>query len=850
MFRRLLPFLGSLRGRVLFSAVVLCGILLATAITGRYLMDTGSGQQLQSIQQRSISVDALADATEQFRALDANLQRFLSQASSEHRDRLLASMQTNTAAIAKLRNTPWVIQDPTLVQLCDALQAEQDQLTRDITELIKVRLDVRLWLPSMTTMLDAMLPANMAYVTAVNLAIEDLRNGIGNRAQFELYDLLTSARYFWIRMVSEFRLYVSNRFGVFSANPEQAMTARTLNLTDYHNNVLDTLTSLTALDNRQALPLAVSEALREMTTADKKWWLAYQATRKTLESHGWRQDLHIANNLIEPRLSNIRTRLSTLQLELGVASAKDVAGLTGVAKELSNLIVWIVAIAIVILALSTRLFDRTVLKPLSLMAHAMKAEAHGAQDIHLPTVRNDETRNLVDAFQELREQVRSRQAHLDHVAHHDDLTELPNRNLFRDRLEQALARAGRSEGEVALLFLDLDNFKNINDSLGHRTGDALLKAVAERLAFCVRRTDTVARLGGDEFTVIMDQVQHPDQVAIVANKIQDILAQPFDIENRVFHVTASIGIAISPNDGTESDTLIKNADTAMYHAKNGGRNNYKFYSGEMTQRVAQYVALEAELRGAMKRKEFFLVYQAQIDTKSGAVTGVEALLRWRRPDGIIVAPAEFIPVLEGSGLIVPVGEWVLKTACREFMTWIRGEGQPLRLSVNVSSLQLRDYEGFLATIAEALEDSGLPAPLLELEVTESTLVGEEQRTEEFFTRLSELGVRVAVDDFGTGYSSLSYLKQFAVHILKIDRSFIHDLSTDPNDEAIVDAILAMAHSLNLAVVAEGVETETQLDWLSRHGCNAVQGFIFGQPVTAQEIERLFDRSEGLRSTPA
>jgi diguanylate cyclase (GGDEF)-like protein len=420
-----------------------------------------------------------------------------------------------------------------------------------------------------------------------------------------------------------------------------------------------------------------------------------------------------------------------------------------------------------------------------------------------------------------------------HMAHHDALTGLPNRTLFADRVAQAIARAHRRDGRIAVLFLDLDRFKNVNDSLGHAIGDLLLTAVAERLTNCLREEDTAARLGGDEFIISLPDVADAGEAARIATRILGELAKPFKIAGHQLHADGSIGIALYPTDGGNAETLMRNADTAMYHAKESGRANYQFFSAQMTERVSRRLSTETDLRRALERGEFFLHYQPLIDLGAGRVSGAEALLRWPHTEQRCMSPAEFIPIAEDTGLIIPLGEWVLLEACSQAQAW-QARCPGLRISVNLSARQFRQKD-LIGMIERVLGETGLAPTLLELELTESMLMHHAEETVGILERLDEMGVHLAIDDFGTGYSSLSYLKRFPIHSLKIDRSFVRDISSDPDDAAIVTAIVAMARSLNLKVTAEGVETEEQAAFLRSLACHQAQGYHFGHPMPAAEF---------------
>ena len=418
---------------------------------------------------------------------------------------------------------------------------------------------------------------------------------------------------------------------------------------------------------------------------------------------------------------------------------------------------------------------------------------------------------------------------IEFLAHHDALTGLPNRILLRDRFAHALSMAERSRSRVAMLFLDLDNFKRVNDTLGHVAGDQLLLEVVTRLSRCTRESDTISRQGGDEFILLLNDIPDPETVVRIANEILTNMSEPLQSNGHALNVSCSIGIAIYPEDGGDFDGLLQKADTAMYSAKDAGRNTYRFFDSQMNQQAHEHLLLQNRLHQALFRAEFYLHYQPQLEIGSGRVTGVEALLRWRNPELGEVVPARFIPVAEDCGLIVPIGAWVLEEACRQAQTWREAGWPELTMSVNLSALQFR-RPGLIETVAGALERSGLPSHLLELELTESILLQDVENTLDTVRQLKALGLRLSIDDFGTGYSSLSYLKRFAVDRLKIDRSFVRDVNTDPDSAAIVRAVIQLARSLRLDIIAEGVETEAQLAFLREEGCQGVQGHLFSRPL--------------------
>jgi diguanylate cyclase (GGDEF)-like protein len=424
--------------------------------------------------------------------------------------------------------------------------------------------------------------------------------------------------------------------------------------------------------------------------------------------------------------------------------------------------------------------------------------------------------------------------------HFDTLTNLPNRALFVDRLTLALAHAARERKMLAIAFVDLDRFKTIIDTLGHGVGDLILQQVAERLAACLPKEGTLARLGGDEFVVLLPQIDRADKAVQLAHKLLEALQPSFQSKGHELHITSSIGISLYPYDGEEPDTLLKNADTALYRAKEQGRNNYQLYTPAMNARAFERLAMENSLRKALERQEFQIYYQPQVDARTGDIVGVEALLRWQHPDLGVVYPSEFISLAEETGLIVPLGAWVLRTACAQNKAWQAAGLPPIAMAVNLSARQFQDRQ-LVDSIIKVLEETGMEARWLEMEITESTAMQNADYTNVVLRELKARGIMISLDDFGTGYSSLSYLKKFPIDTLKIDQSFIRDLTANPNDAAIANAIIVLSHSLHLSVTAEGVETSAQAQFLEEHGCDRWQGYLFSHPLTARAFETLWNQ---------
>jgi len=523
---------------------------------------------------------------------------------------------------------------------------------------------------------------------------------------------------------------------------------------------------------------------------------------------------------------------------------------------------------LIVAILATLLLTRRLVAPMHRLMRAARAVGAGRLDVYVPASSSDELGLLTHTFNHMTQKLGESQsevanyqrtledkvaqrtkelevatAHAYKLAQHDILTGLPNRSLLNQRLKQIISLAQRDGRHVGCLFLDFDHFKRINDTLGHDAGDQLLQAIAQRLISAVRESDTVARLGGDEFVVVLPGLD-PDQAAYevmaVLTRVRESFMAPFRLSDQMPTLTCSIGVAMYPIDASDGGNLIKQADTAMYAAKDAGRNGYRFYTADMNARVQLRLQLETDMRRGLMDDEFFLVYQPQIEMKNGRACGVEALLRWRDPGRGVIAPAEFIPIAEESGMIQALGARVLRDACRQVMQWHR-EDMPLRLSVNLSVQQLQ-HDSWLGIVEEALSSSGLAPAHLDLEITESVIITHPEKAVATLMKLKQMGVSITIDDFGTGYSSLSYLARLPIQGVKIDQRFVHGLDKNRNDEAITQAIIALSHSLGLRCIAEGVETAAQFNFLRSHGCEEAQGYLIARPLPEAQL-RLWWRTQ-------
>ena len=505
--------------------------------------------------------------------------------------------------------------------------------------------------------------------------------------------------------------------------------------------------------------------------------------------------------------------------------------------ELSSRLKWFVyifsVIALVVLLIAYYIslkLQGIISSPILELAGTMeKISEERNYSVRARKVNDDEIGRLIDGFNEMLAQIEKRDERLDYLAHFDSLTLLPNRVTFQDRLAQALHLASRADQQLAVLFIDLDGFKDINDTHGHRLGDLLLQEVAGHLLRHVRQSDTVARLGGDEFVIFLQNCGDVVNVAGVAEQFMQCFAKPFQLDGIEIFISASIGISMFPDDGKEIEELVKNSDAAMYHAKKKGKNGFYFFSEHMHQEASKRLCMANGLRRALEKQQFILHYQPKVDLASGNIIGTEALMRWNHPEHGILLPAQFIPLAEENGLIIPIGEWVLATVCRQIREWLEMGLRAFPVAVNVSACQFRS-QNFEATVAGILQETGIDPAYLELELTESAVMHDVEGAMLTLSALKSMGIHISIDDFGTGYSSLAYLKRFTIDRIKIDRSFVSNIPHSRDDNTIVIAIIAIARSLNLKVIAEGVETEEQLSFLERQGCHEIQGYLCSRPL--------------------
>ncbi len=830
-----IPGLDSYRGRYLALAFVAIAFLSAAGLYGRHYVSQVSDQQLRMIQQRAQATANLHDTLELLNRVQDDLHGFLINPPQTKVSQLLGSLQRLITATSRLDSSEWTVTHPELGSLIRETTFDLQRLDKGLRELIEIRKERRRWFPMLGVVEEQMMPANQAIQEILNAILAEERERLADgETDIDTFSRIVDLQVSWLHAISELRLLIANRFGIFSTNAAQGMESRADNIGIYLNAARTKLAELEAAAGAGKLGLSAEEFLPDLQEKLDIWADIYSRSVKRLQGNDWRADLTYTREAIEPIIDAIHQRLSGIRLELDIQSAQNITDLTDITKQLSSFTLLVVATGALFFLVTYGMFNRILLKPIKQTTLALRQEAEGRTSMLPPEAKVQETQDLIAAFEEMRQQVREREGHLDHLAHHDPLTGLPNRLLFRDRLEHALTLSAREGSLLGVMFLDLDRFKQINDSLGHAAGDQLLRSVAERLRGAMRASDTVARLGGDEFAILIEHLKHRDESTLLAEKILIALAEPFLLDGKPFHITTSIGITLSPIDDIQADSLIRGADTAMYAAKEAGKNCFRFFTAEMTQRAAAHLETESALRLAIAQQQLELHYQPISNQDGSDIHAFEALLRWHHPQLGQVPPDRFIPILEDMGQLGTVSRWIIDTVAEQQLTLFRQTGRWMPISINLTAKLLHD-DAFSRHLLGKL-DSNWPSPEhLIVEVTEDSLTQDLDASVRVLQQLRGLGVRVALDDFGTGQSSLNHLRRFAFDLIKVDREFVRDIPDDPNDVDLVTAIIQLSHAFGMKVVAEGMETLAQEQVLRERGCDYLQGYLISRPMPGTDL---------------
>ncbi len=838
-----LPNLRTYRGRYLFMAAITFVAFAAAGVIGyRQVAEVGT-KNLANIQQRAQATASLQDALGLLQKVRNQVGRFLINPPQEPPEQLRATSEHLRSAVLQLRSAQWIRQAGELSMLADSAYDSLFLLESLLDELVRTRANRRLWLPATRQIEEGINPDTLAGQGLMAEMLDELDTTPPNAANVKQRAIINEMRLRWMQAIAEVRLLIANRFGVFDSNTEAGIAARARNIHLYLDTFRDGLAALQSLSDKGELGLVTQERLPALQEIADSWESSVQQALVQLTDVHWRPDLTLVRDDIEPLLNSLQQRFSSLRLELDIESARNITELTEVSRQLTRFAALLIGAGCLFAIIAYLTFDHMLLRPIQHTTQALRKEARGEQSEPPPSSKAGEIRDLLDAFNEMRQQVRQRQAHLDHLAHHDTLTGLPNRLLFRDRLDHALARAQRHPSMSAVLFLDLDGFKKINDTLGHAAGDALLRAAADRLRAAVRGSDTIARLGGDEFAILVEQVEYRQDITRLGEKLLAALETPFNLEGRLLHIGTSIGIAVAPVDGDDPESLTRAADTAMYAAKQAGKGCLRYFTAEMSRQANDYMEMETALRGAIANQAFRLHFQPIVDTRSGALHACEVLLRWQHPELGPVSPAVFVPVLDDMGKLGEVSRWIIAQLGGLQQRFSSGDDR-MTLSINLTARLLYD-DAFALYLLDQLRADPLAAQHLIIEITEDSLSADLDAAVRVLRELQLLGVRIALDDFGTGQSSLNHLRHFRFDMVKVDREFVRDMPHDPNDVSLVQAIVDLSHAFDMQVVAEGVETEDQEAMLRQQGCDCLQGYRISRPMTSDALEAfLRDHAHG------
>jgi diguanylate cyclase (GGDEF)-like protein len=827
------PFiLNSLRQRYLFLAGLMgCAVLGVTWWTGQYVHRSEQANT-RNMEQR-IHLAVLSHQLRRAVVSAGNmLDLFLLFPQQDARQRFFSHLEDARRYLGELQHRQEAALHPQLPMLrrTGPLLTELEQAANKVMD---VRQSANLMYPAMRLANGDMLVVTNDLLAELDYAVEVLQAKAHQRRlpahERDALRLLYEIRDNWHSLVSAYRLYLINRIGSLY---ESELTQQIGDVRVLYRAAQRRVTRLSKVVAGKRVELEVEQAIDDLKQKSPQWYKGFQEVVQINTQGNWRGDLPLIQDVIQPLFSKLYRDLDLLDDELKQSADQDLVRQTEVVQSIINALWAMAGFVLFILVSSFLVLETNFIRPVARIARGLKDEARGSGLARLPQVQTREMRDLTEAFRELRDQVNSRQLALEHIAMHDALTSLPNRNLLMQRLNEAINRALDRRRSLALLMLDLDRFKEINDTLGHQTGDALLQQVSTRLRKVLRETDTVARLGGDEFAVVLPDVDEKNAARIAFN-IHEELEKVYEVLEHSLFVGVSLGIAVFPQHGENAETLLQHADVAMYMAKrsNSGVSAYDVAKDEHS--LSQLSVL-SDLRTAVENGDFFVMYQPKHTMADNRLIGVEALVRWRHPDKGIISPDEFIPVAEQTGLIKRISHFVLDAAIRD-CAQICEQGYHFGVSVNLSMWDIQDIN-LQSNIAMLLNKWQLPSSQLVLEVTESVMMAEPERARNVLTELSKMGVSVAVDDFGTGFSSLAYLKQLPVKKLKIDKSFVLDMVEDENDAAIVLSTVELAHNMGIEVVAEGVENRACWERLRALGCDYAQGYYISRPLTREALE--------------
>ncbi|MBI3561036.1 MAG: EAL domain-containing protein [Gammaproteobacteria bacterium] len=825
------PIFHSLRKQFLFLAILLGTVVIAYTWIAGNTVSRSSKISTTNIEERITVADLIHRLRRAIIVADDALNLYLLAPSEPTRNTFRDRLAHAQHLLDQLLEIQWAGQGE-MLSILHVLKPLLSNLAAAGETVMTVRQDANLMYPSMRLANGHMLDDHLNFLGGANTIIQLLKKNnltINKKYDQQLLGQLYELRDVWHRMISSYRLYLINRIGSLynETLPGQIHDVEMLYATSQND-----LKKITRLTQRNYSDIEILTSVEQLNNAASNWMSGYKEVLKINADNHWRGDLSLMQDIIHPSMDKVYEKLDQLENEIKQSANLNLVEQNDIGDRVIHSLWGMAAFVLFIAVASLIVVEFNFIRPIAEVARSLKDEAHG-RTVELPLrVQAEEIRDLTDAFRELRHQVHSRQMALEHIAMHDSLTSLPNRALLMDRLQQAIENARKRERHLALIMLDLDRFKEINDTLGHQIGDALLQQVGSRLRGVLRDSDTVARLGGDEFAILLTNVNDANALRI-ATSIHDTLEKVYEVYEHSLYVGVSLGVAVYPHHGDSADMLLQHSDVAMYMAKRSN-TGLALYDISRDQHSVSQLSVLSDLRSAIENDELYLEYQPKLSLADGRVTGVEALVRWRHPVHGRVMPDDFIPTAEQTGLIKRLSPWLLEKAVRD-CKHLHELGHKISVSINLSVWDVQD--GKLAdSIRLILEQAQFPAEFLLLEITERVMMAEPDRAYQILVEIDKMGVKIVIDDFGTGFSSLVYLKQMPVDTLKIDKSFVINMLHDESDSTIVHSIIELAHNLGLDVVAEGVENDQTWMWLKKWRCDYAQGYYVSHPLGLQELE--------------
>ena len=821
--------LDSMRARYAVGAALLTLLFISSVwLTHIFITDAITDTASNSYHRDQL-LNIHRDVRSNLLQVEYSLQSFQVSSDEAEAQRALNELDAAMQKAHEIINSPWTARnnlDEKLAELATDLQ----QFRSYVVQLTEIRQNVELLFPAFVPINQIMLPQSVQFNTQLDLVFDDLSPHISDPQTLRAYHQFLDIKDTWHDLVSEFRKYVASR-ALSLRQPIDGKSPYDNVIATHYKTLTHQLSLLNKLQQRQDLGVQAESSIREMNACAHLWYKTYLQTRQLYSSRDWRMDESLMDQKVQPLSQHVWGLLDQIERTLAASSQADVVQMAGVAAQV-NYMLWLRMLFVVLFVVIAFLaFEYWILRPVSRIAHALKREAEGHEPQDLPKANTREARELVEAFDHMREQVRLRQLELEHLALHDNLTGLPNRLMLRRNLIRELVRAEREHGCFALLMIDLNKFKEINDTLGHHMGDRVLREIAPRFMAELAQKDVLARLGGDEFAVLLPR-SDVDRANEIVQRLSRCLELDFNMDGQRLRVGSSIGVALYPQHGNNEQALLQRADVAMYLAKHKNLG-YVFYSEDQEQHSVWQLSFKHELQQAIENNLLELHYQPKIDFKSGKTIALEALLRWHHPDQGKV-PADEIHVLaEKTGLIRPLAQWVIKTAIRQIAE-LMSASVNVAISVNLSVWNLKDPQ-LVEFIINSLREYNVPASRLCLETTEDAIMSDTERALVAMNALSQLGVKLSIDDFGMGFSSLQYLRRLLVTELKIDKSFIMDMIIDENDAIVVRSTINLAHNLGMQVVAEGVESQEIHDMLQILGCDMAQGYHIAYPMPVSQL---------------